>query len=48
MTIIVKQVYWYISQISGEHLQDQWFSGLKDEAQALEVILVTQISSDLR
>ena len=26
MTIIVKQDYWYISQISGEHLQDHWSS----------------------
>ena len=24
---IVKQVYWYISQISGERLQDHWSSG---------------------
>ena len=27
MTFIVKQVYWYISQISGERLQDHWSSG---------------------
>ena len=27
MTFIVKQVYRYISQISGERLQDQWSSG---------------------
>ena len=27
MTFIVEQVYWYISQISGEHLQDHWSSG---------------------
>ena len=26
--ILVKQVYWYISQVSGERLQDHWFSGL--------------------
>ena len=26
MTIVVKQVYWYISQISGERLQDHWSS----------------------
>ena len=26
-TIIVKQVYWYISQVSGERLQDHWSSG---------------------
>ena len=26
MTIIIKQVYWYISQISCECLQDSWFS----------------------
>ena len=25
-TLIVKQVYWYISQISGECLQDHWSS----------------------
>ena len=29
MTIIVKQVYWYIFQISGERLQDHWSSGKK-------------------
>ena len=27
MTIIVNQVYWYISQISSERLQDHWSSG---------------------
>ena len=26
--ILVKQVYWYISQVSGERLQDHWSSGL--------------------
>ena len=26
MVIIVKQVYWYISQFSGERLQDHWSS----------------------
>ena len=26
-TILVKQVYWYISQVSGERLQDHWSSG---------------------
>ena len=25
----VKQVYWYISRVSGERLQDHWSSGLK-------------------
>ena len=29
MTIIVKQVYWYISQISGERLQDHWSSSIE-------------------
>ena len=29
MTIIVKQIYRYICQISGEHLQDPLSSGLK-------------------
>ena len=24
---VVKQVYWYISQASGERLQDHWSSG---------------------
>ena len=28
ITILVKQVYWYISQVSGERLQDHWSSGL--------------------
>ena len=27
-TIIIKHVYWYMQQISGEHLQDHWSSGL--------------------
>ena len=27
-TIIFKQIYWYMQQISGEHLQDHWSSGL--------------------
>ena len=30
MTIIVEQVYWCISQISGERLQDHWSSGNLD------------------
>ena len=25
--ILVKQVYWYISQVAGERLQDHWSSG---------------------
>ena len=27
ITILVKQVYWYIAQVSGERLQDHWSSG---------------------
>ena len=27
ITILVKQVYWYISWVSGERLQDHWSSG---------------------
>ena len=27
ITILVKHVYWYISQVSGERLQDHWSSG---------------------
>ena len=27
ISILVKQVYWYISQVSGERLQDHWSSG---------------------
>ena len=27
--LIVKQVYWYVYQISGERLQDHWSSGFK-------------------
>ena len=26
-TIILKHVFWYMQQISGEHLQDHWSSG---------------------
>ena len=28
ITIVVKQVYWYISQVSCERLQDHWSSGV--------------------
>ena len=28
---VVCQVYWYISQISGERLQDHWSSGLQSQ-----------------
>ena len=28
ITILVKQVYWYITQVSGERLQDRWSSGI--------------------
>ena len=28
-TIIFKYIYWYMKQISGEHLQDHWSSGFK-------------------
>ena len=30
-TIIFKNVYWYMKQISGERLQDHWSSGLKGQ-----------------
>ena len=30
ITILVKQIYWYISQVSGERLQDHWSSGFLD------------------
>ena len=26
-TIIFKHVYWYMQQISGDRIQDHWFSG---------------------
>ena len=29
ITILVKQVYWYIFQVSGERLQDHWSSGFQ-------------------
>ena len=32
ITILVKQVYWYISQVSGERLQDHWSPGFPPEA----------------
>ena len=28
ITILVKHVYWYISRVSGERLQDHWSSGI--------------------
>ena len=27
-SVVFKLIYWYIQQISGEHLQDHWSSGL--------------------
>ena len=30
-TIIFKHVYWYMQQISGEHLQDHWSSCSRNE-----------------
>ena len=46
MTLIVKKVYWYISQISGERLQDHWSSitgnsplRIKNECKAKEINL---------
>ena len=27
ITILVKQVYWFLAQVSGERLQDHWSSG---------------------
>ena len=39
ITILVKQVYWYISQVSGERLQDHWSSGL------FELMLNVQVNS---
>ena len=32
ITILVKQVYWYISWVSGERLQDHWSSGINSSA----------------
>ena len=32
-TIILKHVYWYMQQISGERLQDHWSSGLTGPTQ---------------
>ena len=31
ITILVKQVYWYISGVSGERLQDHWSSGIESD-----------------
>ena len=28
ITFLVKQVYWYKSQVSGEHFQDHWYEYL--------------------
>ena len=33
MAFVVKQAYWCISQISGEHLLDHWFSGSLSRAE---------------
>ena len=40
ITILVKQSYWYISQVSGERLQDNWSSGLAHLSQRLTCELI--------
>ena len=38
ITILVKQVYWYIiAQVSGEHLQDHWSSGYVEVGVSLQL-----------
>ena len=39
MNIIAKQVYWYISQISGERLQNHWSSSIMIMAAILTTVL---------
>ena len=43
ITILVKQVYWYISQVSGERLQDHWSSGFHMASYDIGEIYMTQI-----
>ena len=43
MTIIVKQVYRYISQISGERLQNHWSSGFKLEVSSILLAFIVEI-----
>ena len=47
ITILVKQVYWYISRVSGERLQDHWSSGfflpLKVENSQLKIFDIFHI-----
>ena len=42
ITILVKQVYWYISQVSGERLQDHWSSGFT-MAEAIAALVVSDL-----
>ena len=47
-TIIFKHVYWYMQQISGERLQDHWFSGIKTMIrQPSDIHLSVHIFKDL-
>ena len=39
-TILVKQVYWYISQVSGERLQDHWSSGFFNLLLATRIVFI--------
>ena len=45
MTIIVKQVCWYIYQISGERLQDHWYSGCYCSAYGINLFDVESSTS---
>ena len=38
ITILVKQVYWYISRVSGERLQDHLSSGLNKVPNGIHII----------
>ena len=48
ITILVKQVYWYISQVSGERLQDHWSSGLAHLSRRLTGELIVYPCSGVR
>ena len=41
--ILVKQVYWYISRVSGERLQDHWSSGLDLHLSITNVFVSTKV-----
>ena len=45
ITILVKQVFWYISRVSGERLQDHWSSGVVFLMQGLTCLFILYLGT---